>query len=242
MKHGTVSTSLTVLFFSCSAFALDTMEPFAPGFSDAELYLGVENVGESRAQTTPLFAGGVGAGLTERLSLFVGYAANADGYLSQASHGVDVSLYGNLGTWGPWAFDLGATLAEGAGSLQAGPFLELNWDLTPEQTTAGLYLRGGPTAAGAGAAVDWNWEQGLGGYYTVGEDKQLFLEWGTGYDLGRTPAQRAWQRGTLSLGFNWVVSDTLELITEAGVTLPRSSEASRCQASVGFVATLPGTR
>lgn len=236
MKHW---LTLSIVLSSSSAFALDTREPFALGLTDAELYVGVSNLGAPRSATTPFFSGCFGAGLTDRISLVAGYTANADGYLSQSDRSIESSLYGSVGTWGHVSLDLGAALAESEGSMQAGPTFELTLDYAPEQAIAGLYLHGGPTAAGTGNAVDWTWEHGLGGYYVLGDGKQLFVEWTTGYDLGRTQASQAWQRGTLAAGFNWAMAEGFELITEAGVTIPEARESSRFHVFTGFVATLP---
>jgi hypothetical protein len=101
-----------------------------------------------------------------------------------------------------------------------------------------LFLQGGPTAAGTGRSVDWTLRLALGGYVTAAEGHQLLTTWATGYDLGRGPPSAAWRHGLGLVGYNVMVRDKLELISQLGVAIPQSGEQTTGSAMLGLVATL----
>jgi len=228
-----------VIGSSSRANAVDTLEVYAPGLSDAEVYLGAERLGESKHETSTYASFGFGAGLHERLALYAGIDSVGNGALGEGSSGPNLLLYATVIDSFPFALDLGAQLSESDGSLATGPLCEVNFDFAPGQALAGLFLHGGPVAVGQAEAVNWSFEGGLGGYLSVSERTQLLVEWVSSYDLGVSPASSAMSHGALLFGVNSLVTENIELIHEFSLTLPDSGTDAGVGAMLGFVASLP---
>jgi hypothetical protein len=239
VAHRWLSLPLAVFVLAVTpgASALDTLEPYATGLSDLELYVGADGLRPNSDEQLLFLEAGVGAGLTPRLSMFVGYDATTDSSLNAGQSGVSATLYANVLDRSPFALDLGLSLGQSGGSGSLAPFFELNWDRAPDQEAFGLFIHGGPAAAGDGRRVDWSAELGTGAYWTAAQGHQLFLEWTTGYDLGASPWRRAWQHGALCVGYNAMLTDTLELVTQAGLSLPQKAMPVSASAMAGLIAT-----
>ncbi len=227
---------LGAISFSETAAAIDTLENYAPGLSDAEAYVGTDGLGGPPHGVTLAHSAGIGGGLTPRLSLFIGYEVTTNRQLAEAARGLSTTLYGTLLQRTHLSLDLGATLHTGDSAASFAPFFEANWDSVPDQGAWGLFTHGGPCAEG-GEHIDWTWSQGFGGYVTAAEGHQLFTEWRTEFDLKRSPLIGQWQHGGLFAGYNAMLVDNLELISEVGVNLPQDSGAT-ASAMVGFIASL----
>jgi hypothetical protein len=261
MKKSTVVLFVLVAFcLSISpedmARAADTLEPYEIGATDLDFYLSVEDLGLDRKDIGISGEAMAGYGLTKRISAYLGLALGADGYLANGSADICLGTYGTLISTDYFDFDL--ILDFGLGGLNdfvITPGLELNFDLDPEMRTWGMWAGvgfgiysiaseefgalGETIAINRRVALDLPFTMGT--YYTMAKRHQLLLTFtSVASDLANDPALG---RSALALGYNVVLVDTLELITEVSVTLRDSPDGDwgfyGVGAVLGFVATIP---
>jgi hypothetical protein len=235
--------SVCILFLligltSSSVFAVDTIEPFSIGLSDVEMYAGFESQGIDASENTFSTSTGIGAGLSDRWSFFLGFSGDTTGALDNGQTIFDMTLFWNLFSQSNWALDLGTTISHAEGNGAFAPFFELNWDASPNQASWGLFAHGGPTGTGATGKVDWTFGLAAGGYITMMDGHQLLAEWAPEYDLGNDSSTQAWNNGSLRMGYNFVISDEVEIISEVGYILPYHLNDGAITSTIGFVASL----
>jgi len=250
-QRGPPSTSAVLLVVALAAAApgaalgADTLETWVPGAADVEVYLGVENLGTSRSEGVGSGELVLGYGVAEGLSAYLGVRLSGDGYLAQAEPQLSLGVFGTVLDTERVDLDLlldVGTHGQGMSHLQVSPGVELNVDLP----SVGLYLRAGTCLHGAereqadGAlhtAVAL--ELVPGAWWSPGPGHQLLVEWILGLDAtegGSGPLDT----GAVALGYNAVVSPTLELISQLSLMLPQSQRGWAVGAMVGFIATLEG--
>ncbi|MBK8480566.1 MAG: hypothetical protein IPL40_05265 [Proteobacteria bacterium] len=252
-----------VLALPCALFArpsrccaADTIETFAAGGYDLELYggmFGLASASEGRGRPKPHGRSELilGYGLVDWLALCVGTTlhgrddaypdGDAAGYLLLVATPLDTDH-----------LDLDLQLAvalagPGLRELRYRPELELNVDLRPGLSLGGLYLRLGvpvdgirPSASGAASAANTTVDLAtiLGLYLTVASRHQLLLEYDATYhfrpESGAPPAEV----GGVALGYNVVLNGKLELIHQVTLDLGQGGRLSAVGASVGFIVTL----
>jgi len=223
--------------------AADTIETFDPGPTDLEFYVGLDGVGPKHQDRTVSTEVVAGFGIIDRLSLYVGAALEADHRFSGGAAGLNVGLFGTpIDTR---HIDLDVVLDVGAAGpgfeqLCLTPMAELNVDLDPDMGSWGVYLR-------AGAAIEGSSEEGSslppsfavllnpGTYLTVAGRHQILLE----YDMALLPQTGEVEVGGIALGWNVVLAEPIELVTQLALDIPQADERAAIGASVGFVATLP---
>ena len=131
-------------------------------------------------------------------------------------------------------FELGTSLYEE--SLTASPFLELTFDLN-EIRTWGLFVMakeniGGHLTHGIGkVGFDLSTELSFGTYFTIAETHQFLLAYSM--ELVHKP-EFEFAKGPLALGYNVMLNDNIELVTEVDFNIPEKGE----DFSVGFNAGL----
>ena len=244
---------LTVLFFLLPvgmARALDTTEPFDPGFFDAEAYWGYDGLGhtvDSREFSNELI---LGYGLTSRVSIQGGASfVGQDGYFA-GEKSLSLGLFAAAIERDHFDLDLmldfGAT-GEGFGDYSISPGIEVNYDRDPDMSSWGLYLRSGPSAfrQWEGVGGDTRRRRGLldyglnpGAYLRLSPRHELLVEYDLSLALGkgRSADETAQLMG---LGFNMQISEALELVSQIQHTFPRGGEKAKFGIAVGFIATLP---
>lgn len=239
---------LALVLLAGPARAADTIETFDVGATDLELYVGVDGFGpknQDRTLSTEVVAG---FGIVDGLSLYVVTALEANHRFADGAAGLGVGLFGTpLDTD---HFDIDLVLDVGAGGpgfseLALAPMAEFNLDLDPGMGSWGLFVRAGAEIAGQAApegeamppsvAVLFN----PGTYLTIAGRHQLLLE----YDMAILPATSdapaAVDVGGLAVGYNVVLAEPIELVTQLFVDLPQEGEEAAVGVTVGFVATLP---
>ena len=236
------------LVVASPAAALDTVEHFDHGPTNAEYYLGYGGVGRAAAERELSNEFVLGIGLTDRLSTYLGSCVALD---QLRFHGETSLCFGLLAT--PiesdhfdldLLFDVGAG-GDGLDALSLSPWVELNFDQDPEMSTWGLYLRSGFSAYGQGvdpvdgAALDRLVDFGLnpGAYYQLTEKHQLLFEADLSYGMGDDREESENARG-LAVGLNSMVSPAIELITQLHRDLPRDGGDPTWSVTLGFIATL----
>ncbi len=233
------------------AQAADTMEVFDVGATDAELYVGYDGLGITRASSSTFTEAVIGYGVAPRLSMFLAAGLEATGALTEGTQALTVGLYGTpLETK---HVDLDLILQVGGttdGGYEVMPAIELNLDAEDELALWGVYLVAGvpvhapqlhesvvkPSRSGD---VELDLLLRLGTYWTVAPRHQVLLELdGAVHAMGSTLGSVA-DLGGVALGYNVTLTDTFELISQIRTDLPSGpSEPWSAGVSAGFIATL----
>jgi hypothetical protein len=238
-----------------TAVAADTLETWDAGSGNIDFYLSLDGMGRSLPEQGVAGEMLLGWGVADRLSTYLAVSLAADGALADGDAGLGVGLFGTPVDTDHLDLDLVLDLSAGGAGLRElslGPALELNLDATPDQASWGAYVRAGlaitgraagddgtaKMAAGSGRLVDRVLT--VGAYRSLGPRRQLLLEYDlTWYDepAAGTPAV---DRGGLALGFNQMLGDSLELVTQGRWDVPQGGESGGVGFTVGFIAGLPG--
>jgi hypothetical protein len=219
------------------AGAADTWEEWEPGATDAELYVGYSGIGLAGRDRGPSLEYLQGFGLGHTLSTFLSATVEA---ADRTRAGFAAALFGTpLDTD---HVDLDLILIFGQAwrrldDLSAGAAFELNLDLAPDLSRAGLYLRGCVHVTGDRCALV---ETILGAYVTLAQNHQLLLEADATFTVTAAPAD-ATEVGGIALGYNVMVHDAVELITQLFLDVPQAGERFSSALTVGVILTLPST-
>lgn len=145
--------------------------------------------------------------------------------------------------------DLGAP-SHDLKALRWAPSIELNYDDDPDMASWGVYLRTGiegrrERGEFEGDARSWHERSDFGvnpgAYLRLSERHELLIEYDQTIALGEGRA--ADENGSgIGLGFNLLLSDSVELISQIHRDFPRAGDRARLGLSVGFIATLPTGR
>ncbi len=219
---------MMITLLSGICYALDTTEPFDPGFSDVEFYAGYAGLDNPSSHSEVSFETLLGAGLTENFSALVFVSVSSDGYLNQSEDTqgmglfwtvigrecLDLDLYCSTGTGG------GVSVGTEINYDSNGWGLQLNAEETienggPEERTISTALQplvycrfsGGIELLGA-----------LDLLYADSEDGGNELDW-----------------SAFSLGVNFPIIENIEGITQFDV-MNSGEDETETGISVGIVA------
>lgn len=208
-----------------NAFAADTLEGLDVGEVGLEAYQSLENF---RGGTKDLAVGHeiyLGVGVHRYLTAQVGLALSTNGRLEEGEGSFSFTLISTV--LDTDRFDLDLSLGFDGGLV---PGLELNLDFTE---SLGVYLRASASISGrwssASEGKELRTDEELsvipGIVWTVGKGRQLFLEGG----LEFLWSDEEDVSGDLSLwsvavGYNFMVTDGLEVVTEAKTFRPDGGE------------------
>ena len=223
-----------------AAQAADTVEGYAAGEVSFETHFAMEGFRDGRRSMGIGQEGLIGVGIHKYLSGAVGFSFGANGYLADVESAFNLSLTSTV--LDTEHFDLDLMLAFD-GTIAPG--LELNFDIA----SFGVYVRAELPIAGIHripAEIDgdpYEATVGLGltpgVYWTITEGHQLLLEasmeffWADAEDAsGRLDI---W---SLALGYNVMLLDNLELVTEVKTYQP-TDEDVEFGFGVGIIASLP---
>lgn len=247
-------TITLVLANTCTAWAVlaaDTVETWDVGATDVDFYMGAENLGQTREEGIAFGGILLGYGLLDRFSGYAGMTFQADLNLGESSPETYLGLFGTPYQSDHLDLDLFLNFSTAGGEATITPSLELNWDHDPDMATFGVYVRSGIVFAqedsdsakpeetpGIGHSIDIN----PGVYWMITERSQLLVEYTTGYFPTPAPEQDRWDVGHLHLGWNRMLVDTLELVTEVNFTVEKVDGHNAWGAFAGIIATLPSVR
>ncbi len=244
-----LNTALTscALFalLTSNAFALDTVEAFDEGLTDAEMYISGGNLNLDRAYKTVGSEIVLGAGLPGGANLTAGLSLEGDGYLNGAGAGA-LGIFGTVIDTVHFDLDLMLNAGFSATDIELAPGLELNIDQNNDMSGFGFFsginlvMGHRETAKGEGEInMDLSFTPGL--YYTIAEGNQVLV--GTEMTLHLDPedGQDDFEFNAVGLGYNVELVSGFELITEMGVAFDQGEKEDELgfNVSVGFVATLP---
>ena len=237
-----------LLAAASQAYATDTIEAWSQGHWDLDVYVGYDGIG--RTQDARLLGSEImgGYGLTDRLALSLGLTVSAAESMGAAEAGTYLGIFYTAVETNHFDLDIALNLyAQGPGLSLLGfnPFIELNLDSDNEMSGVGAYLR-------AEATLDGDADQGwadtfgvglgftLGSYVTIAGDHMLLVEVASEVNpmaQGGDPSARI---SSVAAGYNLVLSDLAELITEVGLGLPTGGEALSGSVAIGAIFTIGG--
>ena len=189
-----------------------------------------------------------GYGITDRLSVYLGVAVTALETMEAAEAGTYLGMFFTAVESEHFDLDIAADFfAEGPGLSTFGfyPYLELNLDSNNEMSGLGAFARVGAALAGNGEE-GWQDTFGvgleftLGAYVTIASDHMLVLEVGAEANPMAGDDEVSGRVSSTALGYNVVLSDLAELITEVGVGLPTGGEEISASVTLGVIFTIEG--
>lgn len=251
-RIGSYSLTGVILLFTVHVEAADTLEVFDSGAADLELHFSAGGFGSGTGEEA---AGGelvAGYGLADRVSLYSGAALEIADGIASLNGGYSLGVYGTPLETDHIDVDIVAGIngGKGLGDLAFKPGIEINLDRHPEMMSFGLYvdvffmIR--PTDDGEPTCECSSWRGSLdipcttGIYYTLVEDHQLLIQ----HDLylSDTLKNSSVAGSILALGYNVVLTDEIELISEVSVGFTDGERwgwgCSGLGFSIGVVATL----
>lgn len=235
-----------------SARAADTVEPWDAGAFDVDLYLAFDGLGPGAPDRTYSSDVMVGYGLLPKLSIYLGTQLEADRDLAGVPPAVYLGAFGSALQTNHVDLDLFLDLrATGLSvrDLRLGPSFEINLDAHPEMRSAGLYLRvalplvrrRGTEDSAPEDETALALEATLGAYMHLAPGHQLLLQPDAIYRPAPLDGETRWELGGLALGYNVLLGERLELITQVFVDLPQRDEEHLVGMMSGLIVTLPGT-
>lgn len=269
-SRAAVSVLILAFFAPRQVQAADTLEVFDTGATDIEFYTGTEGEVDANYPGTVYGNFMLGYGLLPVVSAYLNVVLSGEDHLSSSTTAFCVGLFGTpLNTDHAdldLILDFGAD-SVGESGLRATPGVEINVDLVPDLELAGIYLRFGeriggvvedpdetaqpsgdvPTGTVASSEVrdtDCKFESELvlGVYLTLGERHQLLLEFDTFFAHTGDREEDDPHVGGIALGYNVLVVDTLELITQVYFDVPQEGESFGLGVMLGLISTLPNAR
>ncbi len=227
------------------ARAADTVEPWDEGYADVDHYWGYDGIGLYRSERGVYGDMMLGWGVGHTLSPYLGMTMAGDGALNNLSVEPYLGVYGTPLDTDHMDLDLFMDFGPGDGALAITPAFELNLDLAPDQADCGLYLRTGFPITGRTNPADpddpgktvFAIEPLLGFYKTFG-DSQVLVEVDMTIRPDAAEGERDTEIGGVALGFNYTLSDTVELINQVAMDVPQGDEKVSFGVFTGFIATL----
>ena len=211
------------MMVSIQAYAGDTTELIDHGTLEIDPTLSLTNIHDGKPGFSSELS--LGYGVTDFLTTSIAFTqssaeALADSDLAVTDVMLDFSLEG---------------LGAGPASYAVTPGLEFNFDLDPDMSSWGLYLRLGLPihsehiidlkSDDESLKTDLDLEFTLGTYLSFGDIHQILIEGGfTAANLAENLGERDVLDPFLSLGYNVQILDTFELTSELAFDIPKNDD------------------
>lgn len=221
---------ITAAVFTGPLLALDTTEPFDIGLSDVETYVGFGGIGLKKGEKNFASEHVIGAGITDKLATTLSVSFESDEYFNNGAYALGVGLYYNIRESKTFGFDLMGSLAFNEGFALGTElnfyFEKVGFQLSLEEALSnnGTHKIGFATAFAPLI------------HFNISEETQLLTAVDFGID--HTKDTDSFEIGAIGIGFNHLVSDAVEIITEVNYDIPQNDEKGSLGLSVGFIATL----
>jgi hypothetical protein len=234
-----------------TAHAADTVETWDVGATDVDFYLGFDGISADEGSSFGDIM--LGYGILDGFSAYLGTTLEGNEHLAEGSSTLYFGIFGTALNTDHFDLDVFLRVASGGDELQLAPALELNWDLDPEMRTWGTYLRArvplyghevpspGPSLTMEQDAT-YHVETCVGAYRTLGESHQVLVEYNVDFHPASHEDVRSVDHGGVALGYNVMLTDSVELINQVYVDVPQGDEAVAYGVMTGFIATLPSAR
>lgn len=242
------ATAAAMLLFSGNAFAGDTTELLDQGVVEIVPVISLTNIHDGK----PAFSSEVvlGFGVADFMTINAGLSAETAEGLADATFGFTLeAVFTPLDTE-HFDIDFVADFNYAGGEYDITPSFELNYDSDNDMSFWGAYLRFGlPIFSGrsidvddegvaAETKTDINFDLSLGFYISFVTDQQLVVEGGfTAVNLAENLGESEIEGGYVSLGYNFMIGDNLELTPELAINIPNkdSDEGVSATISIGGV-------
>lgn len=246
------------------ASSADTIETWDAGSGDIDFYLTMDGMGEDAASQGVAGDMLLGWGVADRLSAYLAVSLMADGYLDGGGTEMGVGLFGTPIDTDHVDLDLQLDICAGGSGLTdlcLGPAVELNLDAAPDLSAWGAYIRAGLAVSGRGAPGDAPMAKAaaqgeaavgptrlvdglvtFGGYLSLDRWRQILIEYDLAWLDEPEPGEPALEHSGVAFGYNQVVSDRLEFISQARFEVPQNGQAGSLGFTIGLIASLPGAR
>ncbi len=271
MKDATKLLLLFSLLLLCAdAHAANTRETWSDGAFQFEHYIHFDGIGLGKHEKTIGSDMVFGYGLMEKFSGFAVFSGSADEYFGDGSAAMTIGIAGNPVNTDHVDLDLVLTGSMSAGAYNITPGLELNFDLKPNLELWGVYLiieevlTGTNTEKGLDCTATRNAQTNatdvactqsetvqpvfspktnflIGTYWTVAKGHQLLVDFKSTIHNNPQSGANTFEIGAVSLGYNVMVADTVELINGISVDIPQSGEKVNLGISIGFQFGIPGS-
>lgn len=236
-----------------SANAADTVETFDVGATDRELYMGMDGIGNRRAESGVFGETVLGYGIVDGFSAYVGTALEANGNFAEGGAGLAFGAFGTAIDTDHFDLDLILDMGaggEGFGEFSLAPSVEINFDASPEMSTWGVYVRAGVPVYGQtihdqtregqqDQQTVYSLELNPGAYLTIAEGHQILVEYEMAVHPKAPQDDHMTEIGGIAVGYNLAFGDSIELISQFYTDIPQAGEQSSFGVMTGFVATLP---
>jgi hypothetical protein len=212
-----LGVGLIFFFSSLSCYSADTIEVYGLGFSDLEQYFSVNGMGSGGAERSSSAQFIAGYGLTNDISGYVsisgvGNQSVADS-ASNASAGAIVKFYDN------YLFKIHGLLDVSFDKV-AQPMIDFGY----YPNHFGAYTRLGMTFIGGVEGVHFENFLVLGVRYLIADGHEVLTEMDLCWKHVPSPFDEFgvpnWEMGKVALGYNVVLTNSMELITEISFDLP----------------------
>lgn len=237
------------LFAPHQANAADTLEVFDKAAFDFEFYVATAGLGAGERQLTSDLV--FGYGITNYLSVFIGWTSQSDDQFEKDSHEVSGGIA--LQALNTTHFDIDLFIESRMNVKGEEPLIrpgfELNFDIEQDLSLAGFYLRAAlPLYNRTLNAVDHptkthtlagrHLEVVFGAYYTLFKDHQILVEHDVEFRPQANNDERTFGIGGIAIGYNYVINNTVELITQSYIDIPQENEDLCFGFSIGAILTI----
>ncbi len=235
-----------LLLLALPVVAADTIETWDQGAANFEVYSGAGGLGAAEADQSIFGAAVLGWGVAERFSAYLATTLSADSFLANSETTLGFGVFGTPLDSEHVDLDIGLGMAAtGPGLSQAvvAPFWEVNLDQLADLGSYGMYLRGVTEVFGTKTACNkpsrsFDVHLTLGSYYSVNSQRQWFLEYEVTIHEDPRAGDSELKAGLVHVGYNALLNDNLELITDVQVDIPYGDEDATLGFFVGIVATI----
>ncbi len=225
---------------SAPALALDTLELFDPGLSEFRFSLSLSGVGWDEGAV-----GGevlLGIGITEWLSGQIIGTGEADQHLAGTAANLGFGIFSTPVETDNVGFDIGLNLVAGGnnrsfGDFTLAPFIEINLDSDPDMNGYGAWLVLEEALSGEGTQVKPVTNFLVGAYYVVREGHEFLMAFDVAFNHRNDPAtsgEHDTAVGGITLGYNSVLTNSVQLISEILFDIPQDNTAAGIDEDFGF--------
>lgn len=224
------TAALALATYTTAVLALDTTEPFEVGLTDVETYVGFGGIGLAKGEKGFSSEHVLGAGITDKLSTTLVVGFESDEYFGNGSAAIGLGLYYNVTESDKFGFDLMSSLTFNEGFALGGEFNfyfeKVGFQLSLEES---LFNNGAEKIGFATAFAPLV-------HFNLSDEAQILTA--VDFAIDHSADESSMEIGALGLGFNKVLSDAVELITEVSYDIPQDDEKGSLGISIGFVATV----
>jgi hypothetical protein len=233
--------------------AADTIETWDIGATDVDMYIGFDGMGKKKYEKTIYGDMMLGYGLANRFSAYFGTVLQGNEYFSDGSGNIYFGAFGTPVDTFHFNLDLFLNFSLGGSNFkefQVTPAMEFNYNLHPDMSSWGLYLRAGAPIYGYTISTSENpnnlfsemayhLKTTIGTYFTLAEGHQLFLEYDMMFHPKPHEDEQTVESGGFDLGYNVMITDSIELINQVRVDIPQKDKSLSTGIMIGMIVTLP---